>query len=115
MKKNDGVRLRHIFDAIVHIETFTHGVNEEEFLKDEKTVSAVICQLEIIGESMNGISDEFRAVHMDIPYGQIIGMRNILVHEYFGVQRKRVWGTVKKDLPILKQIIGTLLERGSDV
>jgi len=70
----------------------------------------VIRQLEIIGEASRNLSDEFREDNPEIPWSQIIGMRNRIVHAYFNVDLEITWGIVTMDLPILKEYLITLLE-----
>jgi len=64
----------------------------------------VIHHLQIIGEAVRGISSEFRTAHLEIPWADIIGMRNILIHQYFGIDKDAVWKVVEHDLPILKEL-----------
>ncbi len=92
----------HIFDAINAIERFTKGKSREEFIGDELLSSAVIKKFEIVGEACSRLSEEFRKTHNDIPWKEIIGMRNILIHDYFGTDLGGVWNSVKEDLPKLK-------------
>ncbi len=71
----------------------------------------MIHHLQIIGEAVRGISPEFRAANPDIPWSDIIGMRNILIHHYFGIDRAAVWNVVERDLPALKrQLLSRTLE-----
>jgi uncharacterized protein with HEPN domain len=65
--------------------------------------SLVIHHLQIIGEAVRGITADFKAAHPEIPWSDIIGMRNILIHHYFGIDRDAVWKVVEHDLPLLKQ------------
>ena len=103
MKDRNLVRVRHIQDAIEEIEEFVEGMTMEAFLQDKKTNRAVVYQMQIIGEALSHIDDDFRGMHLDVPKSQIIGMRNIIVHEYFEVNLKRVWQTIQNDLPKLKE------------
>ncbi|MCK9298660.1 MAG: DUF86 domain-containing protein [Methanoculleus sp.] len=77
----------------------------EYFSNDEMAQVWVIHHLQIIGEAVRGISSEFRAENPDIPWSDIIGMRNVLIHHYFGIDRDAVWNVVKRDLPDLKNQI----------
>lgn len=77
----------------------------EGFKQDEKTVFAVIRALEIMGEAAKNISEEIKEKHPEIPWRNITGMRDKLIHEYFGVNKRVVWDTIKEDLPGLKETI----------
>lgn len=103
MNKDNIKRVLHILEAIENIESFTKEVTRETFINDEKTFSSVIYQLHIIGEAMNHIDDDFRGVYLDVPVEAIIGLRNKIVHEYFGLSRATIWDTVQEDLPKLKE------------
>lgn len=109
MPRNDTVYLRHIYEAIRNIHEFTHAMTFNTFKVDKKTTAAVQRQLEIIGEAMAQLSEEFRRKHTDFPFTDAISMRNILIHEYFGVDPKVVWDTCQIDLPpLLARIEKTL-------
>jgi uncharacterized protein with HEPN domain len=82
--------------------TFIEGINYEEFLKDRKTVYAVIRTLEIIGEATKNIPSTVKGRYEEIPWKDMAGMRDKMIHGYFGVDLKRVWSTVNKDIPSLK-------------
>lgn len=110
MKENkDNAYLRHILEAIKSIEEYLKGFGYQAFLKDKKTIDAVVRELEIIGEASNNLSDEFKNSQTEIPFRDIIDMRNLLTHEYFGVNTKIVWDTCQTDLPKLKEIIKTII------
>ncbi|CCK79002.1 conserved uncharacterized protein, DUF86 [Desulfobacula toluolica Tol2] len=72
-------------------------------MKDQKTIDAVIRNLEIIGEAAANVPQEIQDLYVDIPWYQMKGMRNILIHEYFGVDNDVLWNTIKKDLPVLME------------
>lgn len=101
-KSGDIVRLQHIFDAILEIESYVLDKRFSDFQENSMMRFACIKQMEIIGEAGNHISDEIKLQFSTIEWSQIIGMRNILVHEYFGVDSKIVWEIIQKDLPELK-------------
>ena len=82
--------------------TFVEGMNYEDFLKDRKTVYAVIRTLEIMGEATKSIPSTVKDRYAEIPWKDMAGMRDKVIHGYFGVDLKRVWSTVDKDIPILK-------------
>lgn len=104
MKNNigDEARLKHILDAISEIESYTRGIAFEEFAQNSMMKFATIKQLEIIGEAANRISDELKGKYSEIEWRKIVGLRNILIHEYFGVDENVVWGIITKDIPELK-------------
>lgn len=108
--KNDSVYLEHILEAIKSINDYLKEVNYDFFIKDKKTIDAVVRELEIIGEAANNLSDKFKKDHLEIPFRDITDMRNILTHEYFGVNKKVVWDTYKEDLPKLKENIEQYLK-----
>ena len=110
MEENkDGVYLRHILEAIESIEEYLKDFNYEAFLKDKKTIDAVVRELGIIGEASSNLSQKFKDEYPAIPFRDITDMRNVLIHEYFGVNAKIVWDTCKIDLSNLKEVIKTLV------
>lgn len=96
-------RIQDILKAIKKIEAYIEGMTAESFKKNELVVDAVIRNLEVIGEASKNIPLAIRRLHPDIPWDQMNGMRNILIHEYFGVDVPTVWHTAKRHLPSLKQ------------
>ena len=102
--KSDKLYIDQIKDCIRKVESYTEGFNKEQFLKDEKTQSAVILQLTLIGEISKKISDQTKAA-LDIPWKDIIGFRDRAIHDYFQVNLNIVWDTVVEDVPKLKEQI----------
>lgn len=113
MKKDDTVYLKHMRDAIQRAERHLTGVAWEQFRQSEIVQDAVIRQLEIIGEATRNISEDFRRAHPYVPWSQIIGLRNRLVHAYFAVDLTIVWEIVQIDLPPLKEQIERMLRNSS--
>lgn len=107
-------RLRHIVDSIVHVEDFLRGKNFEQMKEDVMCYHAVVYNIMVIGEAANLLTKEFRESHSEIPWREIVDMRNVLVHGYYNTSPLFVWETYTNDLPILKQqvekYIGELLE-----
>jgi len=99
-----------IIEAINSVIKFTEGMEYEEFIKDDKTTSAIIRKLEIIGEAVKRISEEVKISYPQIPRKDIAGMRDKLIHEYFGVDLKRVWKTAKEEIPELKPLFKRILK-----
>lgn len=91
-----------IINSIFSIEKYTAGMNYDEFLKDDKTYNAVIRMFEVIGEASNKLSIELKQKNKHIPWREIIGLRNKVIHEYFGVNLKVIWTTVELELPQFK-------------
>lgn len=104
----DSARINHILDAIVEIETYISGVSFEDFSDNSMMVYACIKQLEIIGEAANHLSVSITSKYQDIEWKQIVGLRNVLVHEYFGVDVNVVWDVILYDLPNFKTSILTI-------
>jgi len=101
MQSEDKIRILHILDEAGEACKYTESISFEEFVKDGKTVRAVIRSIEVIGEAASKISIEFRKGHPDVPWQKIIGMRNHLIHVYFDIDYNVVWQTVKENLPPL--------------
>ena len=102
--------LSDIVKAIESVESFTRGMSYDEFVRDEKTVWAVIRGIEIIGEAVTNLPDGLKEANSQIPWTEIRAMRNKLVHEYFGVNVRVLWVTVQEDLPSVKPHFITLAE-----
>jgi uncharacterized protein with HEPN domain len=105
----DKARLQHILDAILEVEDYLAGTDVKKFMDNSMMRYACIKQLEIIGEAGNHISEETKSKFTNIEWSQIIGMRNVFVHEYFGVDLNLVWEIIKSELPDLKIKIITIL------
>jgi len=110
MSKDDSLYLFHILDSISKIEDFIEDIDENEFKTNELIQSAVIRQLEIVGEATKQISNNTRKKYTNIPWKDIAGMRDKLIHGYFGVDIDAVWNTIQRDIPILKKHVEIILE-----
>lgn len=110
MSKYHSVYLLHILDAINMIESYIAGHTEESFRQNRLIQDAVVRNLEIIGEATKKLPRHLRNKYPGIEWKKIAGMRDVLIHEYFGVDLKRVWGIVKNRLPDLKINIMKILD-----
>jgi uncharacterized protein with HEPN domain len=110
MRQDSDVYLLHIIEAIESIEKQISGLTEDQFYDSEVIRGFVERKLEIIGEATKRISEEFKNQHPDIPWDEIAGMRNVLIHEYDDVDKIIVWDTVTKHLSPLKKQIKELLK-----
>jgi uncharacterized protein with HEPN domain len=99
------LRLEDILEAIERIEQYTEGFHYEQWQRDQKTIDAVIRNIEIIGEASTHVPAEVQTLFPNIPWRKMRGIRNILVHEYFGVDVEVLWRTVQEDLPGLKVLL----------
>ena len=108
--KKDKVYLTHILDAISDVEKFMQEVSEEEFFVNKEKQYAVLRGLEIIGEASKNLSNELKEKSSNVDWKDIAGMRDKLIHAYFGVNLPLVWETVKMDLPQLKKQVLLLLK-----
>lgn len=104
----DKERLGHILDAIAEIESYTANISFKDFVANSMMRFASIKQIEIIGEAANYITPSTKDLFSDVEWKQIIGMRHILIHEYFGVDANLVWQVIISDIPTLKDAINRI-------
>ena len=109
MIKDHTVFLNHILESIESIEKYSKGVSEKDFLKSQEKQDAIIRRLEIIGEAVKNLPEDFKEKYSDIPWNKAMGTRNIIVHDYMGLDLEVIWDTVTKSLPGFKQQIKELL------
>lgn len=105
----DKVRLFHIIDTIDEIEIYTENVTLDDFVKNSMMFNATLRQLEIIGEASNRLSEQLLQNNTDIPWARIIGLRNLVIHEYFGIDDITIWNVIKINLPSLKEKISRIV------
>jgi uncharacterized protein with HEPN domain len=109
-KLGDKIRMQHILDAIQEIETYLSAADLPIFLENSMMRFACIKQMEIIGEASKHITEGLKSKYPEIEWSQIIGMRNVFAHEYFGIDSSLVWEIIKRDLPVLKSKIDSILK-----
>ena len=107
--RDDRLYLKDIFAAMVATQEFIEGIDFETFASDDKTASAVLRKLEIIGEATKNVPEEIRREYPQVPWRQMAGMRDRLIHSYFEVDYLLVWETVKSQIPLLQPVIVQIL------
>ena len=107
--RDDRVYLRHLLEAIDLITAYT-ARGREQFFADSMVRDAVLRNLEIIGEAVKNLSLDKRASHPEVPWSQIAGLRDVLIHQYFGVDLVLIWEIVQNRLPALRRTTERLLD-----
>jgi uncharacterized protein with HEPN domain len=107
--KDDRLYLVHISECIERVERYTQG-GEEGFFRDEKTQDAVVRNLQVLAESSMRLSAELKESHPEVDWRMIAGFRNVVVHDYLGLNMRTEWAIVTRDLPELKRRITTMLK-----
>ncbi len=109
-KKDSLVFIKHIRDSIYEVESFTENVSEKRFLHEKLIQNAVIRSVEVIGEAVKNLPIDFRKKYIEVSWSKIAGMRDKIIHHYFGVDLNRIWNVVKYDIPKLKIQIENILK-----
>jgi uncharacterized protein with HEPN domain len=107
--KDNKIFLGHILECIAIIKDYVKGASKEDFEKNIQLQDAVIRRIEIIGEAAKNISEEFKEKHSGIPWHKMIGIRNTVIHEYFGVRVGVVWDVCQKSIDELKDLIEKII------
>jgi len=105
MKKDPKIFIEHILESITRIEEYTKQVTKDQFLGSTQIQDAVIRRIEVIGETVKNLPDDIKKNNPNIPWRKIAGMRDLLIHEYFGVDLDLTWKAVKEDIVALKREI----------
>ena len=103
------LRIEDILESIARIQRYLDGMDQVGFTADERTVDAVVRNFGIIGEAASHIPEEILVAHSEIPWSRMKGLRNLVIHEYFGVSPEILWSTAKSDLPPLVGLLQAML------
>jgi len=110
-KKDPLVFLEHILESIRNVEIFSKNLSKGNFIKSRLKQSAIIRELEIIGEAVANLSNDFRDKYPNVMWKKIVGFRDKMIHNYFGVNLERVWNVIEYELPKLKKDVQEVLEK----
>lgn len=102
--------LQDIWESILAIEEYTRNLTEKKFYLNRQVQDAIIRRLEIIGEAVKNLDEDFKNKYPQIEQKKIMGMRDIIAHEYFGIKLERIWDVIRQDLPNLKQEMAIILK-----
>jgi uncharacterized protein with HEPN domain len=108
MIKDDLAYIEHVLDCIRKINEFSNGLSLKEFKTNEMAQDAIIRNIEIIGEASKKISKDTKQTYHKIPWKEIAGMRDKLIHDYLGVDVTVVWMTIHQDIPMLEELLGEI-------
>lgn len=108
--RNWKMRITDILECISRIQRYTQGMGFDEFETDDKTIDSVLRNLEVIGEASRRIPQEIKSQYTDLPWAEMNTMRNIVIHEYHGVNLNIIWQTITNDLPPLVPRLKEILE-----
>jgi uncharacterized protein with HEPN domain len=113
MPRDYRVYLQDVLEAVANVQEFVGSMSRSEFEGDKKTIHAVVRNLEVVGEAVKGVPAEVRDRHPEVHWQRIAGLRDILIHHYFGIDIDIVWDIVQNKLPGLKEQIQAILTGAS--
>jgi uncharacterized protein with HEPN domain len=111
-KRDTGLLIADMLESIARIRRYVAGMDYDAFLADERTCDAVVRNVEIIGEASKQVPEDFKQAHTALPWQQMAGMRNRIVHDYTGVDLAIVWDVAQNALPKLQTQLEALVEPG---
>jgi uncharacterized protein with HEPN domain len=100
--------LSDILESIDRVPQYIEGLSFDAFANDQKSIDAVVRNLEIIGEAANRLPDEFKEKHPEVQWHKVVGLRNRIIHDYFGIDLKIIWQIIQTDLPPLRQTLSKI-------
>ena len=109
MSRDVHVRLKDMLQACRKVTAYTRGYDFDSFVADDKTLDAVIRNLEVLGEAAKHVPDDFRAGHPEIEWKKIAGLRDVVSHEYFGIDDVIIWDVVENKIPALESALSQLV------
>ena len=110
MKKDYKIFIKHILESIQIIENYLKDKNKQDFLDSQLIQDGITRRIEIIGEAVKNIPEEIKKLQPDIPWKEIAGMLDVIIHKYFGIDLDLTWQVIEKDLPSLKVKLNNLLK-----
>jgi uncharacterized protein with HEPN domain len=103
--KDDTIYIDHILLSVKNILNYTKEISKEEFSTNTLIQDAVIRNFEIIGEATKKVSSDFKQTYFKVPWKEMAGMRDKLIHDYIGVDTQVIWDTIKQDLPVIQKLL----------
>ncbi len=100
--------LSDILESIDRVTQYIEGLSFDAFSDDQKSIDAVVRNLEIIGEAANRLPDEFKEKHPEVEWHKVVGLRNRIIHDYFGIDLEIIWQIIHSDLPALRQTLSKI-------
>jgi uncharacterized protein with HEPN domain len=112
--RNWKLRIQDILESVAAVEGYVAGMTFQEFVRDRRTIDAVVRRFTVIGDAANHVPEEICSRNPRIPWADMRAMRNFVVHEYFGVGEETLWDTIHEDLPGIVEPLQQLLDQQAD-